>query len=894
MATNEKTAKKHLWSIQSQRVMLASIIVGVLLCAAIFTLAGVLMTQQSNTTIDDIGKLYTKNMGNQLAEKFEAVMSQRFAMVSGLINEYDDHPGVREEMAASAKARGFKFLAFYSVEEINQEKSGSFIDMFLGKEMEVTDKIPFRTSVEAHEPKMAVGSGTYFDENGKEVHDDNIILISVYTDKYTMSEKFGVNKKCEALLAGISNEDFIGMLNFNKVTEDDELLDIKSSIIRKDATYVMNREENAQYENYFEYVRKEYEGKIDTESLINEIETAFKNDNKEYPEKGYSAVLHITENNEERNIHLHCRQLANSEWQLISVMDNAHLDKVVATLGQRWILMIVVAIVTIIVVLVVIFVLYLHFNKQNVLQLQQAREEAEHANKAKSEFLSNMSHDIRTPMNAIVGMTAIARANLGNEEQVGDCLKKIALSSKHLLGLINDVLDMSKIESGKMTLNMEQVSLRAVLDGITTIVQPQIKIKHQNFNVIVRHIEQENVYCDSVRLNQVLLNLLSNAIKFTSEEGTIEIYLDQEPSPLGDDYVRTHIRVKDNGIGMSEEFQKKIFESFTREDSKRVHHTEGSGLGMAITKYIIDAMKGTIELKSELGYGTQFHITLDLEKATVPEEEMILPNWKMLIVDDDQQLCETTVVALKDIGVESEWTLDGESAIEKTVEANKLRKPYDIILLDWKLPGIDGIETARRIRKRLGDDNVPILLISAYDWSEIEKEARDAGICGFISKPLFKSTLFYGLKSFAGKDASAEKPAVEEAKENDLKGIHVLLAEDNELNWEIAEALLDSVGITCDHAENGQICVDMFTNSKPGTYQAILMDIRMPIMTGYEATEEIRASKHPDKDLPIIAMTADAFADDMKKCLDCGMNAHIAKPIDIDVVQKTIAKFIKK
>ena len=324
MATNEKTAKKHLWSIQSQRVMLASIIVGVLLCAAIFTLAGVLMTQQSNTTIDDIGKLYTKNMGNQLAEKFEAVMSQRFAMVSGLINEYDDHPGVREEMAASAKARGFKFLAFYSVEEINQEKSGSFIDMFLGKEMEVTDKIPFRTSVEAHEPKMAVGSGTYFDENGKEVHDDNIILISVYTDKYTMSEKFGVNKKCEALLAGISNEDFIGMLNFNKVTEDDELLDIKSSIIRKDATYVMNREENAQYENYFEYVRKEYEGKIDTESLINEIETAFKNDNKEYPEKGYSAVLHITENNEERNIHLHCRQLANSEWQLISVMDNAH------------------------------------------------------------------------------------------------------------------------------------------------------------------------------------------------------------------------------------------------------------------------------------------------------------------------------------------------------------------------------------------------------------------------------------------------------------------------------------------------------------------------------------------------------------------------------------------
>lgn len=892
MATNEKTAKKHLWSIQSQRVMLASIIVGVLLCAAIFTLAGVEMTKQSNNTIDDIGELYTKNMGNQIAEKFEAVMNQRFAMVNGLVNDYnrDDYEtdqAFRDALAESAKARGFKVLAFYSVEAINNEKDGSTIDRLLGEDIEVTDKIPFRKSVEKGDEKMAVGAGKYKNEKGETIEDNNIVLISVPTKQYIMSN----GKPCEALVAGISNQDFIDMLNLNKVTEDDEILDITSSIIRKNASYVMNRDVNSNYTDYFDYLRKEYANtNIDIEGIIENIELAMDEDGKDY-----SAVLHVTDqNNVDRHVHLYCRQLANSEWHLISVMDNNNLDIVVSTLSERWVLMIVVSIVTIAVVLIVIFILYLRFNKQNVLQLQLAREEAEHANKAKSEFLSNMSHDIRTPMNAIVGMTAIARANIDNKQQVNDCLKKIALSSKHLLGLINDVLDMSKIESGKMSLNMEQVSLREVLDGITTIVQPQIKIKHQNFNVIVRHIEQENVYCDSVRLNQVLLNLLSNAIKFTSEEGTIEIYLDQEPSPLGDDYVRTHIRVKDNGIGMSEEFQKKIFESFSREDSKRVHHTEGSGLGMAITKYIVDAMKGTIELKSELGYGTQFHITFDLEKATVPEEEMILPNWKMLIVDDDQQLCETTVVALKDIGVESEWTLDGESAVEMTVDAHKARKPYDIILLDWKLPGIDGIETARRIRKRLGDDNVPILLISAYDWSEIEKEARDAGICGFISKPLFKSTLFYGLKSFAGKDVTAEKPAAEETKESELKGIHVLLAEDNELNWEIAETLLDSVGITCDHAENGQICVDMFKESKAGTYQAILMDIRMPIMTGYEATEEIRKSNHVDKNIPIIAMTADAFADDMKKCLECGMNAHIAKPIDIEVVQKTIAKFIKK
>ena len=462
-----------------------------------------------------------------------------------------------------------------------------------------------------------------------------------------------------------------------------------------------------------------------------------------------------------------------------------------------------------------------------------------------------------------------------------------------MLGLINDVLDMSKIESGKMTLNVEQISLREVMDGITTIVQPQIKIKKQKFSVVIKNVEQENVYCDSVRLNQVLLNLLSNAIKYTLEEGSIELSLNQEDSPLGADFVRTHIRVKDTGIGMSEEYQKKIFDSFSREDSTRVHKTEGTGLGMSITKYIVSAMKGTIDLKSELGKGSEFHVTLDLERAVVPEEEMILPSWKMLIVDDDQDLCETTVAALNDIGIDGEFTLDGESAVEKTVEAHKQRKDYDIILLDWKLPGIDGLETAKQIRKRLGDEEIPILLISAYDWAEIEDEAKAAGICGFISKPLFKSTLFYGLRQFVNNGELSHTEQKTQPQKVNLEGTHVLLAEDNDLNWEIAEALLESVGITCDHAENGQICADMLKQSKPGTYKAVLMDIRMPVMNGYEATKEIRNCDHPDKDLPIIAMTADAFADDIKKCIECGMNAHIAKPIDIDTVQNTLAKFIK-
>ncbi|MDE7076621.1 MAG: response regulator, partial [Clostridia bacterium] len=490
--------------------------------------------------------------------------------------------------------------------------------------------------------------------------------------------------------------------------------------------------------------------------------------------------------------------------------------------------------------------------------------------------------------------TAIAIANEDNRQQVSDCLKKISLSSLHLLGLINDVLDMSKIESGKMTLNMEQVSLSEMIEGIATIMQPQIKIKKQKFDIYVSNVVAEKVYCDSVRLNQVLLNLLSNAYKFTPDNGTIDLSLYQEASPLGERYVRTHIEVKDNGIGMSEEFQKKIFDSFTREDSARVNKTEGTGLGMSITKYIVDSMHGTIDVDSKLGEGTKFHITLDLEIADTEEVDMILPEWKMLVVDDDQMLCDTTVASLSSIGVKAESTLDGESAIKMALEAHESGSDYDVILMDWKLPGIDGIETARRLHKTL-KKNIPVLLISAYDWSEIENEAREAGISGFISKPLFKSTLFYGLRQFAdGAAAQAAQEAQPRKSAVNLEGKNILVAEDNDLNWEIAELLLTEAGLKVEHAENGQVCVDKLLEHKPGYYDAILMDIRMPVMSGLEAATYIRGLRKGYNKIPIIAMTADAFAEDMQKCLECGMNAHIAKPIDIDVVKATLAKFIEE
>ena len=652
-------------------------------------------------------------------------------------------------------------------------------------------------------------------------------------------------------------------------------------IIRSDGSYVI-RNSNAYRENYFERLKEEVSGKDKSpEQYVEELQAAMSK------RENYSAVLEVS--GEKR--HIYCNSLPDSEWYLINVMPYGMMDDLITQLGDQRTGSIMMCYGAIIVGFLITFVIYYRLTKQQIREMEEARQEAVRANMAKSEFLSNMSHDIRTPMNAIVGMTAIATANIDNMQQVKNCLKKITLSSKHLLGLINDVLDMSKIESGKMTLNMDIVSLRETMEGIVSIMQPQLKAKNQQFDVFIHDIEVENVYCDSVRLNQVLLNFLSNAIKFTSEGGTIHISLAEEESPKGDHFIRVHFRVKDNGMGMSQEFKEKIFESFAREDNKRVHKTEGTGLGMAITKYIIDAMKGSIEVESEQGKGTEFHVTLDLERANIEEEDMKLPDLHMLVVDDDEQLCQTTAFSLKEIGVNAEWTYDGESAVQMVEKRHNKHEDYHAVLIDWKMPDMDGITTAREIRKHMGS-NVPILLMSAYDWSDIEKEAREAGINGFISKPLFKSTLFYGLKQYTG--FAEEEAVVHAAQEFELEGLKILLAEDNDLNWEIADELLSSLGLELERAENGKLCVEKFCASEVGFYKAILMDIRMPVMSGYEATEAIRALEREDADLPIIAMTADAFSEDRERCLACGMNAHVAKPIDVKEVVRLLEKFIMK
>lgn len=856
--------------------MLSSIIVGVLLSIVMFIILSIFMTKNSSSTINSASEIYMQGMGSQVAKRYETAITLKMDMVDALAktNILDNNTkptpeeleALNESLRVNAKARGFEYLAYYDAE--------GHMDMILGKEANITDPEPFRDSIRKGSKKVAVGKGV--DENG--ATDNGLIFISVPIKGYFMHDG---TTECLSLVAGVSNEDIVNMLSMDR----DDAATVYSHIIRRNGSFVIRSASEVDgYSNYFDQIHSMVDSASEeAERHIDELTQKMEKD------EIYSSAMNTIDG----RIHLYCEKLAYSEWYLVTIMDYDVLDVLINHLNFQWGIMATITCIVIAAVLMGIFLVYIKFNRQNTKQLEFAKESAVKANQAKSEFLSNMSHDIRTPMNAIVGMMAIARSNIDDQEHVQNCLKKIAISSKHLLGLINDILDMSKIENGKMTLNIEQISLREILNGIATIVQPQMKTKKQKFDIYIHDIITESVYCDSVRLNQVLLNLLSNAIKFTSEEGMIEIALSQVESPKGENFVRNIIQVKDNGIGMSKEFLPTIFDSFIREDNARVHKTEGTGLGMAITKYIVDAMNGSIEVESEKGKGTTFTITLDLEKALEIEEEMILPNWKMLVVDDDELLCETTVSSLKSIGIDSEWTLSGQGAVDMAIHAHKKNNCYDVILMDWKLPDMDGIEAAKRIREELGDE-IPILLVSAYDWGDMEQEARKAGISGFISKPLFKSTLYYGLKKFVKNEIKDDKKPVEDIPQSNLEGYHILLAEDNDLNWEIAEVLLSSIGATIDRAENGKICVEMLTESKPGSYDVILMDIRMPVMTGLEATVEIRKSEHPDKDIPIIAMTADAFSDDMKKCLDCGMNAHIAKPIEIDVVKNAILKFCNK
>lgn len=842
----------------------ASLISVCVVCLVAFGALAVYLNRQNEQAVTQLGNIYMSNINNRISKHFDAISEQCLTPMTTFAQNIPP-------MCESNKEEYLKWMTYYghsrNYESVSWCDSEGNLETIYGDPLQYSGPAVFLETLKNGESRVAVGN------NGK---GEQVVLM------------------CAPVRLSIPGmEDCVAMIGELPISYLSEILSLEetdslvySLVIRKDGTFVV-RNSAAVRDNYFDRVRAVYEetnGQT-PEEFITEFEAAMQEG------KDYSTMVQI----EGVRQHMYASPLPNSVWYLVTLMPYGSLNESVKTLGARSMIASATVCAVILLTLIALFLRYFTLNRAQMKELEEAKhmaeeaqKEAEIASKSKGEFLSNMSHDIRTPMNAIVGMTAIATAHMDDPAQVQNCLKKITMSSRHLLGLINDVLDMSKIESGKMTLNEELVSLREVMESMVSIVQPQVKAKHQKFNISIFNILSENVHCDSVRLNQVLLNLLSNAIKFTPENGSIDVSLHEEPSPKGDEYVRILIQVKDTGIGMSEEFRQHIFESFAREDNKRIHRTEGTGLGMAITKYIVDAMKGEITVESRQGVGTEFKVVLDLMKAEERVEDMVLPDWIMLVVDDDRQLCESTVDSLRSIGIRAEWVLDGEDAVKMATRHHKEHKDYHVILLDWKLPDMDGIQTARELRQQLGND-VPILLMSAYDWTEIEDEARAAGISGFLMKPLFRSTLFYGLKPYMG--AEDDKPAAEENKLT-FTNKRILVAEDNELNWEIAKELLSDLGLELDWAENGEVCADLFQNSEPGYYDAILMDIRMPIMDGYETTDTIRAMDRPDAGLPIIAMTADAYSDDIQRCLSHGMNAHVAKPIDIDEVARILKRYL--
>lgn len=875
---------------RSVRGLVTELLVMLVLCMGVFSAVTLYALSRSDETIDGVSGAFMEQMSAQLRLNFSSELglyrseleSARLAVAAANIESGSDARTVFAEQAASYS---FSYAALYST-------SGT-ADVLMGPAVELDDQGAFTAKVLAGED--AVTSGTA--EDGTE-----LLVFAVPVERRML---WG---ETSAMLAvGVPLADVVDALSLDVSTTQ-----VYTHIVRVDGSFVLNSG-TTDATSYLQLLR-DNEGLEGVRYDITADELARTLD------EGGSAFYVANVNGERYASYL--APLDGTDWFIVSVLPYRVLHDPIDSLVWGLVAAALVGCVVIAGALAFVFVRYLRLARSQMLELDAARrtaddarrtadaarEQADAANRAKSEFLSNMSHDIRTPMNAIVGMTAIARAHADNPATVSDSLKKIELSAKHLLGLINDVLDMSKIESGRLALNVAPVSLPDIVENIVGIMQPQVHAKRQDFDVVVRGIRCEDVLADATRLNQVLLNLLSNAHKFTPVGGRISLTVEQIGDGVGagtagapadgaaagaaacpapaPGRVRTRFTVRDTGIGMSPAFKEKIFDSFEREDTARVRKIEGTGLGMAITKRIVDEMGGDIAVESEQGVGTTFTVTVDLECAGA-QEPMALPAWRLLVVDDDRDLCESAAETLEDLGAHAEWVQGGEEAVELVEERSRGAEGFRAVLIDWQMTGMDGIACARAIRARVGS-STPILLISAYDWTEIESEARAAGIDGFVAKPLFRSTLYRALSAVAdGPSASSEVSA----PETDLAGRRVLLAEDNELNWEVARELLGALGLELTWAENGREAVDAFASSEPGTFDAVLMDIRMPEMDGYQATRAIRALPRPDAaTVPVIAMTADAFSEDIERARDAGMDAHVAKPIDLRELVRTLAR----
>ena len=644
----------------------------------------------------------------------------------------------------------------------------------------------------------------------------------------------------------------------------EEFKEAELSIIDEDGDYIIK---GVSFKNssFFEFY-KSY-NKIDSETE----NTFFK---KITSEKGSFIMLN---SRGEECVVAHTPFDATGGWTLLSLLPKKNL----ITNSENWILISVVS-AGLVMLFVFDLVVMLIFNKK----LQLTAREAESANKAKTDFLSTMSHDIRTPMNAIIGLTTIAEKNIKDEKLVQENLRKISLASNHLLTLINDILDISKVESGKLNFIPQSFSIVETVENLMNLSQPMIKEKNIDFSFHISRMDKEYLYADQLRLNQIYINLLSNAIKYTEPGGRVCVDMKEEES-LKPGCVRLTYQVADTGIGMSPEFMVHLYQPFSRQTDSRVNSIQGTGLGLAITKQMVDLMQGTIDCQSEQGKGTTFTVVLDIPIAEHQRADMKLEEMDVLIVDDDEVLLETAVDTLVSLGLKVEQASSGVEAIGMIKHREESGKNYDIVIVDLKMPDIDGIETIRRIRSEV-KSNVPILLISAYSYSDVEEKAKKAGVNGFLSKPLFRSTLYDKISEILGTETKSSEP---ENDYSDLAGMNILVAEDNDINWEIISALLSMYGITTERAENGRVALEKVKSAEKGKYSLVFMDIQMPEMNGLDATRAIRKLDDPwAASVPIVAMTADAFAENVAECLEAGMQGHIAKPIDIKLVIKVIQR----
>ena len=681
-----------------------------------------------------------------------------------------------------------------------------------------------------------------------------------FCNKVTLYDKEGKASKAAILMRIIP----ISELEQKWVFPQTELVNAELSMIDSDGDYIL-KGASFKNSNFFEFYKSYNQTDPESTKKLSEKITSSTGSVTMLNSHGEECILAFTPVD------------ATSGWTILGFVPANDLN----VKAQNWLLFVVVSAGLLSLFLFDMFHL-LFLNKR----LQATAREAESANKAKTDFLSTMSHDIRTPMNAIIGLTAIAEKNLGDVESTEESLRKISLASNHLLTLINDILDISKVESGKLKLSPLTFSIVETVENLVNISQPMIKEKNLEFSFHINKMEKEYLYADQLRLNQIYINILSNAIKYTEPGGRISVDLCEEASTRPDS-IRLVYTVSDTGIGMSPEFIENMYQPFSRQVDSRVSSIQGTGLGLAITKQMVELMGGTIECQSEQGKGTTFTVILDIPVAERQREDMKLDPIDVLIVDDDEVMLKTAVDTLETLGASTEQARSGLEALGMIEHRHLSGKDYDVIIVDWKMPEIDGTETISRIRSEI-DTKTPILLISAYDWSDIEEKAKEAGANGFVSKPLFRSTLYDKINALIGKESRSIEP---EDDYSDLQGLNILVAEDNDINWEIVSTMLSMFGITAERAENGRICVDKIRGAEKGSYELIFMDIQMPEMNGLDATRAIRKLEDPwASSIPIVAMTADAFSENVTECLNAGMNGHIAKPIDIKLVIREIRR----